>query len=188
MPNILAISGSLRLRSYNTLLLRAMIEAAPAGTTIELASIKDVPLYDADVDAATGPPPSVKALKAKLSAADALLLSSPEYNHSIPGVLKNTIDWMSRPAPEIPQLFGGRAVGIVGATTGQGGTLLAQAAWLPVFEALGLIPFFRVRVTVSGAARVFDEQGHIQDAAIRERLEKYMTGFAQFVTAVRPRA
>ena len=181
MPTIVAISGSLRAKSYNTMLLRAVQAAAPAGTTIEIAPIRDIPLYDADVDAASGAPPSVRALKEQISAADGLLLATPEYNHSIPGVLKNAIDWASRPAADIPRVFGGRVVGIVGATTGQGGTILAQAAWLPVLRALGMVPFFGGRVIVSGAAKVFDADGTVQDPAVRAQVEKYTAGFVRFV-------
>ena len=181
MPDIVAISGSLRARSYNTMLLRAIVEAAPAGTTIEIASINGVPLYNADVDIASGAPAAVRELKDKIAASDGLLLASPEYNHSIPGVLKNAIDWISRTASDVPRVFGGRVVGVVGATPGMGGTILAQAAWLPVFEAFGMVPFWGMRLTISGAAKVFDEQGRIQDNAVRERVERYAAGFAQYV-------
>jgi NAD(P)H-dependent FMN reductase len=166
------------------MLLRAIVSAAPSGTNIDIASIQDIPLYNADVDAMSGVS-AVRELKEKISATDGLLLASPEYNHSIPGVLKNAIDWMSRPASDIPRVFGGRVVGIVGATTGQGGTMLAQAAWLSVFEALGLVPFFRARVTLSNAARVFDEQGRIADTAVAERVQKYITSFSHFISDVR---
>ena len=97
MPTIVAISGSLRAQSYNTFLLSAVQQAAPSGTTIEIAPIRDIPLYDADVDAASGAPPSVRALKERISAADGLLLASPEYNFSLSAALKNAIDWASRP-------------------------------------------------------------------------------------------
>ena len=187
MPDILAISGSLRARSYNTMLLRAIVDLAPGDTVIEIASIKDIPLYDADVDAASGAPPTVRELKERIAAAHGLLLATPEYNHSIPGGLKNAIDWISRPPSDIPRVFGGRVVGVVGATPGQGGTILAQAAWLPVFEALGLVPFFARRLTISNAAKVFDEEGHIVDGAIRDRAQKYINSFSQFVAAFRLR-
>src|SRR6516165_9146617 len=111
MPTIVAISGSLRAKSFNTMLLRAAVAAAPPGATFDVASIRDVPLYDGDVEAATGAPPAVAALRAKIAAADGLLLATPEYNGSIPGVLKNAVDWMSRPAAEIAHVFGGKPVG-----------------------------------------------------------------------------
>jgi NAD(P)H-dependent FMN reductase len=188
MPTIVAISGSLRRGSFNTMLIRALAAAAPQGTTIDIASIRDIPLYDADVDVAAGPPQAVRELKERIAAADGLLLASPEYNNSIPGVLKNAIDWTSRPGADIGRVFGGRPVGIVGATTGMGGTILAQAAWLPVFRALGMLPFFGARLIVSGAAKVFDAEGRLQDDAIRAQIEKYSVGFAGFVARNQARA
>jgi chromate reductase len=181
MATILAISGSLRARSFNTQLLRAAIAATPAGTTVEVGSIKDIPLYDGDVEAASGPPPAVLALKERIVAADGLLLVSPEYNNGIPGVLKNAIDWLSRPAADIPRVFGERAVGVIGATPGRGGTTMAQAAWLPVLRALTTLPYFGARVMVAGAAKVFDEQGNLIDDTVHGQLVTYMTGFASFV-------
>jgi len=93
---VLAISGSLREKSYNTALLREAVRLAPAGMAIEIASIREIPLYDADVEA-RGMPQAVTALSAKVKDADALLIATPEYNFSFPGVLKNVIDWLSRP-------------------------------------------------------------------------------------------
>ena len=181
MPNIVAISGSLRAGSFNTMLLRAAIEVAPSGTVLEQASIRDIPLYDGDREAESGIPPSVNALKERIVAADGLLLVSPEYNNSLPGVFKNAIDWLSRPASDIARVFGDRPVGLIGATPGQGGTALSQAAWLPVLRTLGTLPYFGRRLLVSGAGKVFDADGKLQDAAVRAQLEKYMQGFAEFV-------
>ena len=183
MPNVLAISGSLRSKSFNTMLLHTVIETAPAGTTIEIGSIKDIPLYNGDVDA-DGAPEAVRVLKEKVAMSDGLLLVSPEYNHSIPGVLKNAIDWISRPAVDIPRVFGGRPVGVIGATQGPGGTTLMQEAWLPVLRALGMVPYFSAKVMVAHAAKVFDEQGKLQDDAIRAQVHQYITGFSQFVVRV----
>jgi chromate reductase, NAD(P)H dehydrogenase (quinone) len=180
MPNLLAISGSLRSKSFNTMLLRAAVVAAPAGTAVATGSIRDIPLYDGDVDAA-GQPPAVRTLKEQIAAADGVLLVTPEYNHSIPGVFKNAIDWVSRPVGDIPRVFGNRPFGVIGATTGSGGTTLAQEAWLPIFRGLGVAPFCAVKLMVTGAAKVFDDQGGLQDAAIRLQLEKYLGAFAQFV-------
>src|SRR4051812_41211541 len=124
MSKVIAISGSLRSGSYNSALLRFAASQAPAGCGIGGGSVPDIPLYDGDVEAQGAPAP-VAALKAKIKAADALLLSTPEYNHSLPGVLKNAIDWVSRPAKEIPEIFGGRVVGLMGAG-GISGTRMAQ--------------------------------------------------------------
>jgi len=182
MTTILAIAGSLRAKSFNLMLLHAAAELAPAGTTVESASIKDVPLYDGDSEAAHGLPAAVVALKDRIAKADGVLLVTPEYNNSIPGVFKNAIDWTSRPAADIARVYGGKPIGVIGATPGLGGTGLSQAAWLPVLRTLGTLPFFGARVTVSSAAKMFDEQGKLTDPTVRAQVEKYMAAFAQFVT------
>jgi NAD(P)H-dependent FMN reductase len=180
MPNLLAIPGSLRRRSYNAALARAAAELAPEGCRIEVASLRDVPLYDGDVEA-QGLPPGVEALKQRLLAADGLLLFTPEYNHSVPGVLKNAIDWLSRPPKDIPRVFGGRPVGLLGASAGPGGTRQAQAALLPTLRTLGTVPFFGKGVHVGFAAKVFDEDGRLVDDAQREQLAAYLVAFCAFV-------
>ena len=163
MPRIIGISGSLRRGSFNTSLLRAAVELAPAGTTIEIASMREIPLYDGDVELASGVPAAVQAVKDKIVAADGLLIATPEYNNSVPGVVKNAIDWLSRPATDIPRVFGNRKVAIMGATPGQGGTLLSQAAWLPILRTLGVDPWFGGRMSVSGAGKIFDGDGKLID-------------------------
>jgi NAD(P)H-dependent FMN reductase len=180
MANIIGLAGSLRRSSFNAMLLRAAAEAAPGGTTVEIASIRGIPLYDADLEAEAIPEP-VQALKEKIVAADALLLVTPEYNNSIPGVMKNAVDWLSRPPADISRVFGGRPVALMGATPGLGGTSLAQAAWLPVLRTLGTSPWFGGRLTVASAAKVFDADGNVIDDAIRGRLLSFMKGFAAYV-------
>src|ERR1044071_8506198 len=182
MTTILAIAGSLREKSFNAMLLRAAAELAPAGTTVETASIKDIPLYDGDVEAAAGIPPAVQALKDRIAAAPGVLLVTPEYNNSLPGVFKNAIDWTSRPPGDVARVYGGRPIGVIGATPGGGATGLAQAAWLPVLRTLGTLPYFGARVQVAGAAKVFDETGRLIDPTVRAQVEKYLAGFAEFVT------
>jgi len=183
VTTILGLSGSVRTGSYNTALLRALADAAPAGTKVEIVTIADVPLYNGDWEAANGIPAPVQELKSRLAAADGLLLVTPEYNNSIPGVLKNAIDWMSRPASDVPRVFGGKPVAIAGATPGQGSTLLSQAAWLPVIRTLGMLPWFQGRLGVPGAAKIFDADGAIADAATRDRASRFISGFAAFVEA-----
>ena len=132
MTTILGLSGSLRRASFNSGLLRAAAELAPAGTTITQGSIRDVPLYDADLEAGAGIPQAVQTLQAQLRDADGLLLVTPEYNNGIPGVFKNAIDWLSRPASDIARVFGERPFALVGASPGGFGTIMSQAHWLPV--------------------------------------------------------
>jgi len=169
------------------MLLRAAVEAVPAGSTIQIESIRDIPLYDGDVEAEQGIPQAVQHLKARIVAADGLLIVTPEYNNSMPGVLKNTIDWLSRPPADIPRVFRGRPVAIMGATPGQGGTLLSQAAWLPVVRTLGMRPWFEGRVNVSGAGKVFDTDGRVADEATRDRVRTFVEGFAAFADSQRGR-
>lgn len=188
MPTILAIAGSVRARSYNQLLLRAAAALAPQGTTVESGSIKDIPLYSGDDEDASGLPGAVTQLKDQIARADGLLLVTPEYNNSLPGVFKNAIDWTSRPSDDIARVYGGKPVGVIGATPGLGGTGLAQVAWLPVLRTLGTLPFFGARVLVSGAAKAFDDRGELIDEAARRQLERYMARFSEFVARQAPRA
>ena len=185
MSTVIGISGALRRASYNTALLRAAVELAPAGLTIEVASIREIPLYDGDLEAERGIPEPVRALKDRIAAADGLLLVTPEYNNSIPGVFKNAIDWLSRPATDIARVFRGRPVGLMGATLGQGGTALAHSAWLPVLSILGTHPWFGSRVYVSNAAKVFDADGRLVDEAVRASVTKYLDAFSRFIARVR---
>ncbi|HEY8945351.1 MAG TPA: NADPH-dependent FMN reductase [Polyangiaceae bacterium] len=180
MANIIAISGSLRKASYNTALARAAAELMPPSSRLELASIGGIPVYDGDVEA-QGLPPAVTALKERLVAADGWLLVTPEYNNSVPGSLKNAIDWLSRPSSDIPRVFGNRPVGVIGATPGSGGTRLAQTAWLPVFRTLGMLPFFEKVLYVASAAKVFDEEGRLTDERVKTQLTAYVRAFVAFV-------
>ena len=178
---ILGISGALRKGSFNASLLRAAAAECPAGVQLEIESIRGIPLYDGDLEAAQGLPARVVELKDKAAAADALLLVTPEYNNSIPGPFKNAIDWMSRPASDIDRVFGDKPVGLIGASPGRQGTVLSQTAWLQVFLALGLRPRFGPALYVGGAGGVFDAAGALTDDATRGRLRKYLEGFAAFV-------
>jgi chromate reductase, NAD(P)H dehydrogenase (quinone) len=184
MPTIIGISGSLRRGSYNAALLRGAVELAPAGLSIEVASIRDIPLYDGDLEAEHGIPDPVRALKDRIASADGLLLVTPEYNTSIPGVFKNAIDWLSRPPQDIARVFGGKPVALMGATLGPGGTALAHAAWLPVLRTLGTQTWFGPRLYVSNAAKVFDADGRIVDEAVRAAVAKYLGGFSEFIARV----
>lgn len=126
MMKVLGISGSLRRGSHNSALLRAAVPLMPPDAMLEIASIRGIPLYDGDIEA-QGIPAAVSALKDAVVAADGVLLVTPEYNNSIPGVFKNAIDWLSRPASDAKRVFGGRRFAIIGASPGAFGTVLSQA-------------------------------------------------------------
>jgi NAD(P)H-dependent FMN reductase len=180
MTHIVGIAGSLRRGSYNAALLRAAAAVAPPGCEVEIASIRGIPLYDGDVEATEGIPDAARDLKERIAKTDGLLLVTPEYNNSIPGVFKNAIDWLSRPPSDIPRVFGDRSVALLGASPGRGGTMLSQAAWLPVLRALGVRLWAGPRTFVSGAAKVFDGEGRLLDEQVRKQLEEFMAGFARF--------
>ncbi len=173
---ILGLSGSLRKASFNAGLLRAAAETAPEGTQIQIGSIAEVPLYDGDLEAAEGLPQAVQTLQSQLGAADGLLLVTPEYNNGVPGVFKNTLDWMSR-GPGL-KLFEGKPVAVIGASPGGFGTIMAQDHWLPVLRTLKTRPWFEGRLMVSRAGGLFDQDGNLTDDATREQLAKFVAGFA----------
>ena len=179
MTRILGISGSLRRASFNTGLLRAAALAMPDGAELDARTIDGVPLYDADMEA-EGVPSSVSALKEGLANCDGLLLVSPEYNNGIPGVFKNTIDWMSRP-PGGMGLFKGKPVAVIGASPGGFGTMLSQAAWLPVLRTLGTRHWSEGRLMVSRAGELFDAEGKLMDDATRKKLAEFLSGFVDYV-------
>jgi NAD(P)H-dependent FMN reductase len=181
MARIIGIAGSLRKASFNAALLRAAAALAPEGVEVEIASIADIPLYSGDLER-EAIPVSVTNLKERIAGADGLLLVTPEYNNSMPGVLKNAIDWLSRPSKDIPRVFGGKPVAVMGATTGLGGTRLSQAAWLPVLRTLGTRPWFGKVLYVPGSASVFDAEGRLTDERVQKLLSEFMAGFAAFVS------
>ena len=181
MTRIIGISGSLRKHAFNTALLRAAAELMPSGSELDIRSIEGIPLYNGDDEAAHGPPAAVTGLKDAIAAGDGLLISTPEYNNAMPGVLKNAIDWLSRPPEDIARVFSGRPLALMGATPGGFGTVLAQASWLPVLRTLGTRFWSGGRLMVPGASRVFDEAGVLVDAQLRERLARFLEDFVAFV-------
>lgn len=185
MTKLLGISGSLRSGSLNTMLLRSAAQLVPEGTHLEIGSIRGIPLYDGDLESSSGIPEAAQKLKAQIMDCDGLLLVTPEYNNGIPGVFKNAIDWLSRPASDIPKVFGNRPVALIGASPGGFGTILAQDAWLPVLRTLGTRPWFGGRLLVSRAGKVFNESGDLTDDAIRAQLRNFMSGFAASVQSNR---
>jgi len=181
VTTIVGIAGSLRRGSYNAMLLRAAAGVMPDGVSLDVATISGIPLYNADVEAEEGIPAPVREPKDRIAAADGLLIVTPEYNNAMPGVLKNALDWLSRPPADIARVFRSLPTGVIGATPGMGGTILSQASWLPVLRVLGVLPWFEGRVIISGAGKVFDEEGRIVDAGTLDRLRIYAEGLAAFV-------
>lgn len=185
---LVGISGSLRQGSFNSALLRAAARMTPEGTRLRIEKIDGIPLYNADLEKNEGIPAPVTALKDAIAAADGLLLATPEYNNSLPGVLKNAIDWLSRPAADIPRVFHGRPVALLGASAGGFGTILSQNAWLSVLRTLKVDFWSEGRLLVSRAQNVVDDAGDIVDDKLREQLRSFVHAFAAFVRSRSARA
>lgn len=161
---VLGLVGSLRKGSYNRGLMRAAVELLPDGMSLEVAEIGDIPAYNGDVEE-HGAPGSVVQLKERIRTADALLIATPEYNYSIPGVLKNAIDWASRP-PQPP--FKGKPLAIMGASMGMFGSARAQYHLRQTAVFLDMHPLNKPEVMVAMAHTKFDEKGRLVDEKTRE--------------------
>jgi chromate reductase, NAD(P)H dehydrogenase (quinone) len=180
---ILGISGSLREGSYNRALLRAARELAPPGAEIVEFDLSPIPLYNGDVEAAGDPAP-VASLRAAVGEADALLLATPEYNRGTSGVLKNAIDWLSRPA--LASVLRWKPVAVIGASSGRGGTRRAQQQ---VREALlfpGAVVLEEPEVAVPLAWERFDVNGELTDERMRESLQELVEALVETAEARRP--
>jgi len=178
---VVGISGSLRKGSYNTAALRAAQGLVPEGMTIEAAEIGDLPLYNDDVRLA-GYPPAVQRLRGQLAAADAVLFVTPEYNYSISGVLKNAIDWGSRP-PDQP--FDGKPVAIMGASGGLLGTARAQYHLRQMLIFLNAYPVNKPEVMIGQAQTKFDESGSLTDEPTREFIRRLLESLRAWTERLR---
>jgi chromate reductase len=166
MVRVLAINGSLRQGSYNAALIRAAAQLLPAGSElVEWTGLGDIPPYSEDDEAAT--PLAVGALRRALASADAVLISTPEYNSSVPGVLKNALDWASRPYPA--NALRGRPVAVVGASTGMFGAVFAQGDLRKVLGTIGAAVVDR-ELPVPHAHERFDADGRLTDRVLRAEL------------------
>jgi len=180
---ILAISGSLRKASTNTMALRAAQKLAPAGMSIEIADISQIPLYDDDVRS-LGEPASVQTLKAQIRAADAVLIATPEYNFSIPGVLKNALDWVSRP-PEPP--FDGKPVAIMGAAPGPVGTARVQYHLRQVLVFMNTFTVNKPEVFISQSGTKFTPEGELKDEMTAKFITELLVALKTLAERVAPR-
>ena len=168
--NILGFAGSLRKGSYNKALLREAAKLVPAGAKLEIFDLEGIPPFNQDLEQAM--PDKVKEFKAKIRAADAILIATPEYNYSIPGVLKNAIDWASRPYPD--NSFQGKPVAMMSASTGLLGGARAQYHLRQVFVFLDMHPINKPEVIVTFAPSKFDEKGAFTDETAKKLIRKLL--------------
>ncbi len=167
---ILGFAGSLRRGSYNKSLLSAALELIPDGVILEIFDLEGIPPFNQDQE--SQPPERVKEFKARIRAADAILIATPEYNYSIPGVLKNAIDWASRPYGD--SAWEGKPVALMGASPGMLGTARAQYHLRQSFVFLNMYPLNRPEVMVPFAADKVDKTGKVTDAKTREKIKELL--------------
>ena len=175
---ILGFAGSLRRGSYNRALLHAAQGLAPEGMTIEIFDLVEVPLYNADVEA-QGDPPGVAAFKQAIRAADGLLMVTPEYNHGVPGVMKNAIDWASRPPQDA--VLARKPVGLLGASPGMTGSARGQSQLRQAFEFTNSYAMPQPELLVFHAHEKFDAEGRLTDETTRHFLGAFLTAFEAWV-------
>ena len=173
---VLGFAGSLRKASYNKALLRAAVELAPKDVQIEVFDLEGIPPFNQDFE--KQPPERVKEFKDKIKAADAVLIVSPEYNYSIPGVLKNAIDWASR--PYMDNAFDGKPVAVMGASIGVLGAARAQYHLRQCFVFLNMYPLNKPEVMVMFAPQKFDEDGRLTDEETRKRVSSLLQSLADW--------
>ena len=177
---LVGISGSLRKGSFNTMLLKAASQVLPFNVSMEIISIEDIPLYNADLDlpSAKQRPQQVEHFRKMLTDADGILISSPEYNYSIPGGLKNAIDWASR-GEDSPLLR--KPVAVIGATTGLWGTIRMQLAFHNVFLYLDMKPVYKPEVLVAQAEKKFDKNGNLIDEMTKKLLKQKLEALKEMI-------
>lgn len=183
---VLALPGSLRRESYNRRLLRAAAERVPAGLSITVYDdLADIPVYNDDLRDSTGSVPEpVRRLRDALAAVDALLIATPEYNQSMPGAVKNLIDWLSVGAPD--RVLTGKPIAVIGASTGAWGTRLAQAAVRQTLVACECLVLPGPAVFVREAAALFDAEGRLVDERTGQVLDTMLVAFAEWINRVAP--
>lgn len=179
--NILGIAGSLRSASYNALALKAAQEEAPGNVALTVIDLRGIPVFNQDDE--MEPPPVVLQLKEKILAADAILFSTPEYNYSLPGGLKNAIDWASRPYGQ--SAWKGKTAAIMGVSIGQFGTARAQYDLRRILVALDMPIVIQPEVMIGNAAERFNAKGHLTDARSRELIRKLLTTLVQLEKSTR---
>ena len=177
--NVVAFAGSLRRGSYNRALLREAKELAPPMLHIVIHELDGIPLYNDDIEAA-GAPPSVVQLRRAVRESDALLIATPEYNHGVPGVLKNTIDWLSRPLRD--NALNGKVAALIGASPGLTGTARGQAQLRQALGATNTYALLQPEVLVARAHEKFDADGRLTDQATRDVLATFLQRFIDLIT------
>ena len=175
---IIGIAGSLRAGSYNRALLRAAQELAPPTLQIDVADLSDIPMFNADVDA-RATPPAVTVLRTAIHAADGLLLVTPEYNHGVPGVLKNAVDWLSQPLRGC--VLEGKPTAIMGASSGLAGTARAQTQLRQSFVLTNTPVMLQPEVLVGRAQERFDAAGRLTDEPTRRFVAGFLAQFAAWL-------
>jgi len=163
---ILGFAGSLRKQSYNRAILAAALEMAPENTTLEIFDLEGIPAFNQDLE--LQPPDKVKEFKTRIRAADAILIATPEYNYSIPGVLKNAIDWASRPYGD--NAFDGKPVGVMGASVGMLGTARAQYHLRQSFVFLNMHPLNQPEMMLPFVQDKVDSNGRLTDEKTRKKI------------------
>jgi chromate reductase len=176
--NVVGFAGSLRRDSYNRVLLRTATELAPSALHIAIHELDEIPLYNGDTEA-VGVPPSVLQLRDAIRQADGLLIATPEYNHGVPGVLKNTIDWLSRPSRD--SALNGKVAAIMGASPGITGTARGQSQLRQAFVFTNTYALLQPEVLVGRAHEKFDADGHLVHEAMREFLATFLRHFADLI-------